>query len=316
MIPLNSNNLLRSSKSDNSLSNVLSQFNKLVIKKIDEDILDERILVGVLNKTIPGEQWFRRPENWYSITAYTNPYKTPYSELKILFEHSKELVPLINKTLKIFYGVGIADSETLIISWDLGKTKYSEVCAIDVANDFLTGFIQSLRNLVLEYPSSKIMFKGYNNIFEEIKKEDLNFYNSRYTKSTYVCFGNTIGNYFNQKEIFDILTRSMKRGDFLLIGFQLCRNPKKILTQYSKNLHFEKFILDSLKFVEKNKKLKWKFNQAENRVEAWFGDILAFQSKKYDLKEFLKFTKKLNLTPIKVFEDNEFAVVLLRKENQ
>jgi hypothetical protein len=108
----------------------------------------------------------------------------------------------------------------------------------------------------------------------------------------------------------------MKRDDLLLVGFQLSRNPEKILSQYSKNTNFKKLILDSLKFVEKDKKLKWKYNRTEDRIEAWFGDILAFQSKKYDLKELLKFVKEFGLNPIKTFENEEFAVVLLKKGNQ
>ena len=262
---------------------------------------------------ITGEQWFRNPENWYGITAFANPFKTPYSELRILFENEDELKPLLNNTLKIFYGIGIAETETLIVRWDLENNKYAEVIGIDAIDTFVNNFVQILRNLKQNYPKGKILFRGINDIFENLNKNDLLFSRSKFENATHVCFGNTVGNFEQQKEIFNIFQKNMNKGDFLLLGIQLNKFPKKILSEYANNVLFEKLILNSIKF---DGELYWKYNENDNRVEAWFGDILAFQSKKYDLKKLLEFVQSFNLYSLKTFEHQEFAVVLLRKEKE
>ena len=293
------------------LVNIFSN-QKLIERKITDKKLDKRLKEGIKRKVIPGEQWFRKPENWYSITAYANPYKTPYKELKILLKNSKELKPTLNKTLKIFYGVGIADSENVINEWDLQQQKYSELVVIDVISQFIEGSIQGLQNLVYEYPNSKIMFKGFNAIFEDLSRKDLIPSNRKFKQITHICLGNTIGN-FEQEEIFGIFSKNMVKDDLLLLGFQLDRNVNRILSQYKKNLRFEKLILESIGNKIKNKNLVWKWNSKENQIEAWSNDILVFRSKKYNNSKFKKFISKYSLKILKEFIDGDVAIFLLKK---
>ena len=272
-----------------------------------------RLLSAINNKMIGGEQWFRKTDNWYRITAFANPHKTPYSELRILFENENELKPLLNNTMKIFYGIGMGETETLIVEWDLENNNYAEVIGIDAINVFIENFIQILRNLKYNYPKSQIFFRGMNDLFENLDKDDIFFSRSKFENATHVCFGNTIGNFEQQKEIFSIFQKNMNKRDQLLLGIHLNKFPEKTFSEYANNVLFEKLILNSIKF---DGELYWRYNKDDDRVEAWFGDILAFQSKKYDLKKLLEFVKHFDLYPIKTFEYQEFAVILLRKEKQ
>jgi len=286
---------------------------ELIVKRVNEKLLDERLFFGIKNKMITGEQWFRNPDNWYSITAFANPHKTPYSELKILFENENELKSLLSNTIKIFYGIGTAEVETLVVRWDLENNNYTEVIGIDAINVFVKNFVQILRNLKYNHPKGKILFRGINDLFENLNKDDLFFSKSKFENATHVCFGNTIGNFEQQKEIFTIFQKNMNIGDQLLLGIHLNKFPEKIFSEYADNVLFKKLILNSIKF---DGELYWKYNRHDDRVEAWFGDILAFQSKKYDLKKLLEFVKGFDLNPIKMFEHQEFAIILLRKEKQ
>ncbi|MDI6825982.1 MAG: L-histidine N(alpha)-methyltransferase [Candidatus Aenigmarchaeota archaeon] len=291
---------------------ISSPIENLIIKRANEKILDERLFLGIKNKMITGEQWFRNPDNWYNITAFANPHKTPYSELRILFENEDELKPLLDNTIKIFYGIGMGETETLIVKWDLENNNYTEVIAIDAINVFIENFIQILRNLKYNYSKSEIFFRGIRDLFENLNKDDLFFSRSKFENATHICFGNTIGNFEQQNEIFTIFQKNMDRGDKLLLGIHLNKFPEKTFSEYANNVLFKKLILNSIKF---DGDLYWKYNRDDDRVEAWFGDVLAFQSKKYDLKKLLEFVKEFGLISIRTFEHQEFAVVLFEKEN-
>jgi len=293
------------------LINILSG-QKLIERRITEKKLDKRLKEGIERKLISGEQWFRKPENWYSITAYANPYKTPYKELKILLRNSKELKPILTKTLKVFYGIGIADSENIINEWDLQKQKYSEAVVIDAINQFIEGSVQGLQNLVYEYPKSKIMFKGLNAIFEDLSRKDLIPSNRKFKQTTHICLGNTVGN-FEQEEIFGMFKDNMIKNDLLLLGFQLDTNVEKILSQYKKNPKFKKLILGSIGKKIKIKKLIWKWNSKGNQIEAWSSDVLVFRSKKYNNPQFKKFIQKYPFKILKEFTDKDVIVYLLKK---
>lgn len=269
-----------------------------IVQKVSEEELNELLEQGLKNSWIGGEQWFRKPENWYAITAYANPYKTPYTEMMILNENEQELSSLLKNTRKIYYGVGIGDTEIIPIRWDLRQNNYSEVIALDVSKTFIESFTQSIRNLKVEYSASEILFKGYVTLFEKSKKEDLKLPKGKYEKAAHFCLGNTIGN-FDQRKIFNIFESNMNEGDLLILGVQLNKNPDRILLQYSKNPLFNKFISDS---VELQGKLKWKYDPKNDQVEAWINDTMVFRSKKYDLKKLENLAKAFDLNLVKEFK--------------
>src|SRR5271157_5547872 len=106
-------------------------FQDIVERTISSKELDTRLSEGMEKGVITGEQWFRKPENWYAMTSYSNPFKTPYTELSILIENSKKLKKHLDKTTKAFYGIGTGDTEIVPVLWDIKSHNYTEVVAID-----------------------------------------------------------------------------------------------------------------------------------------------------------------------------------------
>jgi len=287
----------------------------LIEKNIGRKELDERLDEGIERKVIPGEQWFRKPENWYAMTSYSNPFKTPYTELSVLIENSKKLKKHLNKTTKVFYGIGTGDTEIVPLLWDIKEHGYTEVVVIDAIKDFIDTFIQSLRNLRYESRETQIMFRGYNTLFEQLTKDDFLFHNSQCKKVTHICLGNTIGN-FNQNEIFSIFAKNMKTNDLLLLGVQLNTNPDCLLNQYADNFAFEKLLKESIgRRIMGSRKLVWKYNRSNDSVEAWMGDLLIFRSKKYDIKKLSEFAGKFGLLPLESLTDGRVGVCLFKKNS-
>lgn len=286
----------------------------LIERKIGKKELDKRLDEGIGKKVIPGEQWFRKPENWYSMTSYSNPFKTPYTELSVLIENSKKLKKYLNRTTKAFYGIGTGDTEIMPLLWDIKEYGYTEVVVIDAIKDFIDTFVQSLRNLCYENSEGRIMFKGYNTLFEQLTKDDFIFNNSESKNVAHICFGNTIGN-FNQNEIFSIFDNNMRKNDLLLLGVQLNVNPDCLLNQYADNFAFEKLLRESIgRRLMGSRKLVWRYNRGNDTVEAWIGGLLVFRSKKYNIKKLNEFAIKVGLSPIDSFTDGRVGVCLFKKE--
>ena len=302
----------------------IRKLNELIIVRTSEEELNSRLAQQIDKKLVGGEQWFRSPKDWHVISSYMNPYKSTYEEIPILLKYSTELEKCVNRTLKVFWGLGIADSEIIPVLWDLHAHKYVEINAMDAIKYFIQGFISALRNLILEYPSSRIMFVGNNTLFENMEKRNVKPENAKYKKATHTCFGNTIGN-FDQAEIFEIFKRNTDTEDYLLLAYQLKRNPKKILSMYMGNQRFEKIIMNSIdrgymlprlrRLVRhlKGRKLEWKYNKKEDYVEAWLNDILAFRSKKYDPEDLAAFAKRYNFELVKSYVHGDCGVSLFEK---
>lgn len=297
----------------------------LIEANINESKLNNFLQDGIKKGIISGEQWFREPRRWYEMPAYINPYKTPYTELPILTRNSIPLRKRICKTLKIFYGVGVGDTELIPVQWDLASDGYAEVYVIEVIRTFIEGFMQSLRNLLEDHRSAKIMFAGNNTLFESVHEQDACPKNKGFESATLICLGNTIGN-FGQDEIFEIFKRNTRAGDLLLLGFQLNVNSEALLMQYKENRRFEDLIRDSLhhgslsirnewfdKF-RKKEKLDWRYNKENNFVEAWSNGVLVFRSKKYDIDELAAFAKKYGFVIQNKFTLGDCGVSLFVKE--
>jgi len=254
--------------------------------RADEKELDKRLHNNLKKKEIEGEQWFRNAALWQRITAYGNPYATVYSELFLLQKDNK-IIKYLNKHGLVFWGVGTCDSELVLLIKELKKEKYIETVAIDVNKEFLETFIQCLLNL--RENGNTIKFNAYNMLFQQAKKKDFNFENSKYCKKAHICLGNTIGN-FRNNEIFEVFKKNINGGDKLVIGFHLSKNLDRVFRNYSQNELFDEFLL-GIKGFPNRKHLKWKLNKEKNQIEAWYKDILLFKSKKFDkeeLKEELK----------------------------
>ncbi|MEW6294806.1 MAG: L-histidine N(alpha)-methyltransferase [Candidatus Diapherotrites archaeon] len=291
---------------------------KIIIEKeITDNKLDDLLQEGKIKKQIGSEQWFRNFDNWYSTTAYANPYQTVYTELKILNQNEKELARIVSNAALVFYGIGTGDTEMIFVKNSLKLNKIVEVFAIDVIDVFIHGFIQSLKNINLDYPKSEIMFKGYNTLFENTDKKMFDLRNLKAERKAHICVGNTVGN-FESDKIFSIFKNNSYTGDLLVLGLQLNEKPERILAKYSQNLRFKRIVIDAVarsfgRIIDETE-LNWKFNEKEFQIEVWLEDVLVFRSKKFELKTLDEIAEKHSFTRIKVFSDNGFAVVLYQKQ--
>ena len=300
-----------------------AKLSDLILQKINDFQLDKRLEQQHKEKFIKPEQWFREPTNWYELSSYTNPYRSVTDEIGILFRHEEELSQMINKTLKVFWGVGIADSEIFPAIWELKTNSYIEINAIDVVRYFLEGFILCLKNLRRDYPDGQIMFVGSNALFEEFEKESIKPVNSIYRTATHICFGNTIGN-FDQDEIFEIFRRNSDKGDYLLIGYHLLKNPQKILSLYEHNPRFESFITEPINRTRRfgtfsriwrrlrGVEVEWRYNKESGYIEARLGEFSLFRSKKYIPEKLQEYAKKFGFTHIVTHTQGDSAISLFK----
>lgn len=297
----------------------VTSHNVIVERRITQEELDSRFSEGIEKGVLQSEQWFRRPENWYAITAYANPYKTVYGELAILNKNERAIAELLNERTLIFYGVGTGDTEMLPILWQLQKNNYSEVVGIDVEEHFIYGFVQSLRNLNLDSSEYQIQFLGYGELIQYMRRDDFELSGGRFARQAHICFGNTVGN-FDQKEIFKIFQKNTARGDYLVLGYQLAEHIDHLLSQYQKNMRFERLIFDALSLGTKERvrafdpsKLQWRYSTQESRIEAWYEQLLVFQSRKYDLKTMEDYVVGFDLKLIKHFAVPGFAISVFER---
>ena len=213
--------------------------NKKILRKIDNCRLSKKLKQNIEDKYIESEQWFNRPDLWYRLTAFSNPYITVYSELILLNKHNN-LIKKLPSTL-IFYGLGTGDTEIRMVNSIILKNKEINIIGIDVQEDFITGFIQSLNNICYEDNKYNINFVGIKGLFQELQKSDFDIFNGR---KAHIVLGNTIGN-FKCSEIFRIFSKTSNKKDILLIGFQTDTFIEKIFRQYKNNKMFNDFIKKS-----------------------------------------------------------------------
>lgn len=277
--------------------------------RINEKELDERLKEDLRRKEIEGEQWFRKAFLWQRITAYGHPYATAYSELPLLQKDTK-ITGVLNKHCLVFWGTGLCDSELVLLMNELEKENYIESVAIDVNKEFIGIFIQCLLNL--RRGNRKIKFKPFNMLFQQAKKEDFDFEDSRYDKKAHICLGNTIGN-FKNNEIFEIFNKSMSQGDKLVIGFQLSNNLENIFRNYSQNPLFNEFLL-GVKGFSDGTHLKWFLNKERKQIEAWYKDILLFKSRKFDKEELKNELDELGFGFLEEAFDDNSCVQLYEKK--
>lgn len=287
----------------------LSQKNNIV-NRLDF-FLESKLGVEKKRGQIEGEQWFRDFEDWIFI-AFNNPYnwKKPNSELSLLEEKSKLIYSYISDSTLIFYGAGVGETELEIVRQILEKEKICEIVAIDINNIFLNLFEENLKNKEIEYPKSKILYKGYNACFQNMMRDDFNFQNSSKNRNVHICLGGTIGNFKNQDEIFTIFKNNTKKGDILLLAVQLDKNINQIFKKYYKNRYFPKFILNFENKINTNL-IKWKLDKKENIIKMIYQNIEVFRSKKYSIRNLNNKLKNFDFKLLKHWIDNNKNVCIL-----
>jgi len=277
-----------------------------VLKKISQQQLDKKLKFNLINKYIESEQWFKNPELWYELTAFSNPYITVYSELVLLIQNLNKISEFLSNRDLVFYGLGTGDTEIILINSLLSKEKSIGVVGIEVQAQFIEGFIQSLKNIALENEEYKINFLGIHGLFQETKKKDLKISNK---KQAHIILGNTICN-FKEDEIFKIFNNLMSRGDILLAGFQTDENMDKIFRRYSENKMFNNFIR---KAIPNCNELEWITNKKESQIEAYSGDVLVFHSKKKNPANMANCANGFGFKKLYSINDNNSCIQIFEK---
>ena len=283
-------------KSKNKINYLDTPYDKNNIIYRLEDFLESKLGLEKISGNIEGEQWFRDFQDWLLI-AFNNPYnwKRPNSELSLLEKYEKSIYSYIKEHTLIFYGTGVGETELEIIRQILEKEKRCETVAIDVNPIFINLFKENLKNKCIEYPQSKILFKGYNALFQNLTKDDFNFQNSRYKNNAHICLGGTIGNFKNQEEIFLIFKNNTKIGDTLLLAFQLDNNIEQTFKKYKQNKFFPRFTLN-YEDEFNTKQIRWVLDKKKKAIKMYYKDIEVFRSKKYSIKGLASELKKFNFT--------------------
>ena len=150
-----------------------------VLKKISQQQLDKKLKLNIENKYVEGEQWFKNPELWYELTAFSNPYITVYSELVLLIQNLNKISGFLSDKALVFYGLGTGDTEIILVNSILQKEKVVDVVGLEIQAQFIDGFIQSLQNIALENDEYEINFLGIHGLFQDTKKEYLKINNKK-----------------------------------------------------------------------------------------------------------------------------------------
>ncbi len=281
----------------------------MIESRLSQKLLDSRLEQGARERYIPGEQWFRKGENWFSITAFSNPFKTVYTELAVLTENRGRLMELVGNMPLVFYGVGTGDTEAAIVQWALEAGLSPAVHGIDVNWEFLEVFLQTLKNLSVEY-GRDIFYRGHHTLFQMTDGRQFGS-----GKKAHICLGNTVGN-FPQEEIFGVFKSNARKGDLLVLGVQLGKSPKKLLEQYRDNAQMKRLIMaaiESRKDLPLRSELAWDYNKKTGAIEAWLGGVQVFRSKKYDVGGLVGYAKQFGFEKVDVFERGDCAVAVFKK---
>jgi len=283
--------------------------NEFIEDKIDLIRLDERRKKEEINKKLKGgEHCFRIADNWYRLNmGYTNPLNCAkvHAELLLMEGLSKkdklDMINLVKDKEFIFYGVGVGDTEIVPINWALDyKSPEVYITGIDVNREFLENFIIALKNKLIESPKSKIFYRAYHSLFEQINKKDLN---SNLLK-VHFCLGNTIGNFDNQDEVFKMFSNLSQKEDLLVLGIQLNRKLDMLFEKYKDNSLFQKFILN---YVDKNEKvnLNWNLDKKNGIISAKYNDVEVFRTKKYNENKLKQDLEKNDFKLLKQWIDQD-----------
>lgn len=257
------NPIIHHYSSDNTLSELLNQDFQL--------------------KNVRGAQWFRIADLWYRVNyGYNNPLNLGiiHSELNLINSQATILSEFLRDRIIVFYGVGVGDTEMALIDCQLNLSLYSEMILIDINHVFLEMFVRSLRNKKFENTKYDFNYLALQCLFENISHKHVQVENATYKKKAIICLGSTIGNVSDPREMFEMFNLIAKKGDLILLGYQLNTHLEKLFLKYKDNVLFNDLVGNYLKNVDRQR-IVWQLNKASSTVEAWLDDIQIFRSKKF-----------------------------------
>lgn len=192
-------------------------------------------------------------------------YYLTRTEDSILDQESKEIISLAPVECIVELGAGFSRKTIHLLREQLGQRKQGVFAPIDVS---LTALIESRNTIQQEFP--RLSFQGLCARYEEaVPLTDKN------VPTLFAFLGSSVGN-FNQvlfSLFFDLLSRSMGRGDFLLLGVDCIKDPGILERAYNDSLGITaEFILNA--FSHLNQICGSNFDPGEIRYEGHYNPFM------------------------------------------
>ena len=271
----------------------------------------ERFIRQKNQSRLQSEQWFRNNSAWFKI-AVSNPsnFNSANSELATLLENRKGLAPLIKGCLQVHYGVGVGETEQQLVLWELEGSKSANIMAIDSERAFLSIFLENIRQRRIEYPDCRISFQGHNALFQEFDPKSIGYSG----RACHICLGGTVGNFYPQEEIWETFGRNCKKGDLLLLGFQLDTYFQQTFEKYAGHPLYPAFVLNGFGRRDLSKAV-WRKDESSGYITMHFGGIEVFRTRKYHLGQPEEDLKKHGFGAIGEFFDGieNYCVAVFEK---
>ncbi len=205
-------------------------------------------------------------------------------------------------------GCGNGKKASLFIG-ELSKHLSIRYCPIDISAYMVNAASDTIRKLnigdVLEFSWNISDFENLDNVTSL-------FRNQSHKHHLMLFLGNTMGN-FSQNNILETIKRSMKKGDFLLIGNGIITHvtPELIRSYYNKSMI--DFWIQPLKLIGfKNNEVEYNVRFINFKIEIYF-TILKDKSIKY-MEKTIDFKKgdQVNVGISYKYKKNDFKKILTK----
>jgi len=258
-----------------------------IIRNVTPAELRTLLLQDIDRKSISGAHWFIDARKWYRMNfAFNNPLNlgSIHSELLLIEKYQQDFLSFLDRRQLVFFGVGTGDTEMIFVNICLSNWDYAEIVAIDVNEQFITDFAHSIRAKMKEDLRDVVLYLGIKTLFEKMALKSLPKTSAQSEARTFICLGNTIGNFASPSELVSIFTRCANKGDSLVLSYQTnhTHNLQSLLAKYKTNRLLHDMIISSVRLCKKQK-LQWSLDDQQyySIVNAYCEEINVFRSLKF-----------------------------------
>jgi|SRR5581483_2343086 len=272
---------------------------------ITRKTLAKRFMGDLKNRKISPEQYFVQNVE-AAKTLYDPRAQTVYTEFSaeeaLINQHISQILEYLNCRVPVFWGAGRKEAALVNAS----SNNIPLAIVIDIEKAYVKDMIDRIDL------SKRSRVKSLIALFQSFSEDEQKKYLQQMLDGKpafHACLGTTIGN-FNQHELFMIFRDTMQVGDYLLLGFQLEKDPEKILQEYRDDRLIEDIVKLPFLAALEDKGVglhSWKYNYDEHQVEYWFTFTADYESK----DSALVFRSG---DAIEVFRSKKYRVEQLRSE--
>jgi hypothetical protein len=249
--------------------------------------INERLGSELQRKYVTPAQWFRVADLYLKLShGNISPINigNVHSELLHLQNCSRDLAEFCSGRLFVYFGVGVGDTEMALADVVTQARHLWEGVLVDINPVFLKMFIRSLENRALEDGQNRFSYVAVQDLFEDLKKTAISPNNSQSNGRLFVCLGSTIGNFEASDEIWTLWTRLAEKGDRALVGYQTNKYLPIVFEKYRSHSGYRALIGNFLS-AEERQTIEWKLNRPSSSIEAWYGDVQIFRTRKFTHEE-------------------------------